>query len=378
MDNKRKICFVVAQPGTAKSFFKDHIERLSELFDVYLVANIKDVDDLSSLNLKGTKSIQIERRPSLVADIKSLWLLYRYFRKEKFFCVHSMASKPSLLMSIAAFVARVPHRIRIFTGQLWCNMKGWKRHFFKTIDRITVALNTELMVDGLPQMQFLEEQGIFRKGAAQVMANGSICGVDTKKFVFSEHTRTIERQKLNFRDEIVYIFVGRMKKEKGIYELFSAMNKLVQEYPKAKLLLVGADEENTRNSLKDYANLIDGKNVIYYGYTNSPQTLLQVADVFVMPSYREGFGMSVLEASCLNLPVICSDIYGMRDTMIDNVTGIRCKVMDSDSLYGAMQILYNNEALRLEMGKNGHDYVINRFTKKQVTDAWFEYYKSLK
>ena len=378
MSNKKKICFVVAQPGTAKSFFKDHIDRLSELFDVYLVANIKDNDDLSSLKLKGSKSIPIERKPSLLTDLKSLYLIYRYFRKEKFFCVHSMASKPSLLMAIAGFAARVPHRIRIFTGQLWCNMTGWKRLFFKTIDKLTVALNTELMVDGFPQMQYLEEQGIFKKGAAKVMAHGSICGVDTQRFIYSENTRTIEREKLNFENNVVYIFLGRMKREKGIYELFSAMNKLVQECHNAVLLLVGSDEENTREYLKNYSNLLDGKNVIYYGYSNTPQTLLQSADVFVMPSYREGFGMSVLEASCVHLPVICTDIYGMRDTMIDNVTGIRCKVMDSDSLYDAMKTLYDNKELRIEMGKKGYEYVQKYFTKEQVTEAWFEYYKNLK
>ena len=80
MEDKRKICFVVSQPGTAISFFKDHIERLSRDFDVYLVSNIKDGDDISMLKLTGYKAVQIERRPSIMADIKSVWELYKYFR----------------------------------------------------------------------------------------------------------------------------------------------------------------------------------------------------------------------------------------------------------------------------------------------------------
>ncbi len=374
----KKICFIVSTPSTAVSFFKDHFERLSEVFDIYLVANIKEGDDLSSLNLAGYKSIRIERRPSFLTDCFSLFKLYYFFKKEKFFCVHSMSAKPSLLTSIAGFMARIPHRIRIFTGQLWCNMTGWKRHFYMIIDKLTVVLDTDIMVDGISQMEYLEENAIIKRGQAQVMANGSICGVDTEKFFYSNTVRAEERNKLGFTDEVVYIFLGRMKTEKGINELLGAMNKLIVSCPKAVLLLVGTDEENCRSRLSLYPNLQDGKNTIFHGYTKTPNLLLLAADVFVMPSYREGFGVSVLEASCVGLPVICSDAYGMRDSMIDDVTGLRCKMMDVETLHKAMLTLYNNEKMRERMGRAGMEYVLRAFTKRQVTDAWFDYYLGLR
>lgn len=375
--NKKKICFIVSEPGTAVSFFKDHIERLSEVFDVYLVANIKENYDLSSLKIKGYKSISIERRPAFIADIKALFQLYLFFKEKKFFCVHSMSCKPSLMTSIAGFMARVPHRIRIFTGQLWCNMSGWKRQFFMLIDKLTVLLNTDLLVDGKSQMDFLEDQGILKKGQAKVLANGSICGVDTKRFHFSESIRKEERKRLLYENQIVFAFLGRLKTEKGINELLAAMDRLVVDYPKSTLLLIGGDEENCKGRLSKFVHLKDGENVLFYGYTKTPNLLLQAADVFVMPSYREGFGVSVLEASCLNLPVICSDAYGMRDSMIDNVTGIRCRVKDVDSLHQAMVTLYRDPELRQKLGNNGHDYVFRSFTKEQVTNAWYNYYLSL-
>lgn len=375
---KKKNCFVVSSLGTAKSFFKDHIEKLSANFDVYLVANIKDNDDLSEFKIVGYKAIQIERRPSLSADIKSLFQLYQYFKHEKFFCVHSMASKPSLLTAIAGFFARVPHRIRIFTGQIWCNMTGFKRIFFKFIDKITVVLDTELMTDGYSQMEYLEANGILKKGQASVMANGSICGIDIERFKYSDEIRQTERGKLGLNDEIVYVFIGRLKTEKGINELLSAHNRLVETCPKSILLLVGNDEENCRSRMSSFGNLKVGKNTIFYGYTKTPNLLLQAADVFVMPSYREGFGMSVLEASCVKLPVICSDAYGMRDTMLDNVTGLRCKVRDRDSLYDAMFQLYGDARKRKQMGQAGYERVVKDFSKKLVTDAWYKYYIDLK
>lgn len=375
---KKKICFVVPAVGAARSFFKDHFSRLSSDFDIFVVSNMREDEDLSDLKISGQKAIRIERKPSLISDIKSVFALYKYLRKEKFFCVHSMGPKASLVASIAGWMARVPHRIRIFTGQVWCDMVGLKRKFFIFLDKLTVAFSTELMVDGHSQMEYLEANGVLKKGQASVMANGSICGVDINRFSYSETIRIEERSKLGFTNETVYEFLGRLNTDKGINELLSAFNKLVETCPKVILLLVGSDEEHCRERVKNYPNLTDGKNVIFYGATRDPHLLLQAADIFVMPSYREGFGMSVLEASCVKLPVICSDAYGMRDTMIDNVTGLRCKVRDTDSLYNALLTLYADEAKRKQMGQAGYERATRDFSKKLVTDAWYEYYMNLK
>lgn len=375
---KKKICFVVSAPGTAVSFLKDHIERLSELFDVYLVANIKNESEISQLKLSGYKSIQIERKPNIIADIKALWELFKYLRQEQFFVVQSQASKPSLLMAIAAFFARIPNRIRIFTGQIWCNMTGWKRIAFKAVDKITVALNTEVLSDGYPQMNYLIEQKIVKPNQIKVLGNGSICGVDISRFNPDDRIRNDVRKQLNYSDDnVVYVFLGRLKRDKGIHELLSAFNKLVVDSPIARLLLLGPDEEHCIEWLSHYSNICDGERVCFYGYTPQPNIMLQAGDVYVLPSYREGFGLSVLEASCLRLPVICSDIYGMADTFVDGVTGLKCKVRDDETLLDCMKKLYIDEALRRTMGRAGRERVMKDFSKQLVTDAWFEYYKSL-
>ena len=376
---KKKICFIVAQPGTARSFFKDHIERLSEDFEVYLVGNIKSPEEIEFLKLDGYKSIEIERRPKVFKDMKALWQLFRYFKQENFFVVHSMASKPSLLTAVAGKMACIPHRIRIFTGQIWCNMHGFKRFFYRTIDKFVVALNTELLVDGYPQMHFLEDQGIFKKGQAQVLGAGSICGTDIERFKPNSEIREKLRCELKFREsDIVYEFMGRLKKDKGIDELLSAFNILSEDKKDVKLLLVGQDEENYSTKLSKYENIIVGENLILFGPTRKPNDLLLAADIFCMPSYREGFGLSVIEASSCELPVICSDIYGMADTFIDGVTGLKCKVKDVDSLLDCMLLLYKDGKNRNKMGKNGRQMVIEKFTKNLITDAWKSFYHNLK
>ena len=373
---RKKICFIVSAPSTARVFLKNHIARLSEYFDVYLVANIHDSSEIEGMNLSGYKSVGIERRPNIKKDLKALGELRRYFKEMNFDSVQAQASKPSLLTAIAAKQARIPVRIRIFTGQIWCNMTGFKRQFFKFIDRLTVRLNTHLLADGKPQMEYLIEQEIVKREKIRVLGNGSICGVDVSKFNPNENERNEVRAELGYKEEdVVYTFLGRLRKENGIKEILSAFNKLVVDCPHARLLLLGNDEDHCELWLKDYSNINNGLKVNFYGYTKQPYRMLQAGDVYMLPSYREGFGMSVLEASCMNLPVICSDIYGMADTFVNGVTGLKCKVQDDKTLYECMKKLYDDKNLREKMGKAGRKRVEELFPKELVTKAWLDFYK---
>ena len=373
---KKKICFVVSAPSTARAFLKGHIDRLSEYYDVYLVANFQDVSEIEELKLAGYKSIGIERKPNMTADIRALRELRRYLKEMRFDSVQAQASKPSLLTAIAAKQAGIPVRIRIFTGQIWCNMTGLKRLFYKTIDRLTVKLNTHLLADGYPQMKYLIEQGIVKRDKIRVLGNGSICGVDASKFNPTDEVRKEVRAELGYTDEnVVFTFLGRLKTEKGIREILSAFNMLVEERPAARLLLLGRDEENCKEWLKDYPNIGNGAKVNFYGFTKEPYRMLQAGDVYLLPSYREGFGMSVLEASCMNLPVVCSDVYGMADTFVDGETGLKCKVRDDETLCECMKKLYGDKELREKMGKAGRKRVEELFPKELVTKAWLDFYK---
>lgn len=210
-----------------------------------------------------------------------------------------------------------------------------------------------------------------------MLANGSICGIDTARFHFDERVRNLMRKELEVEDKVVYVFLGRLKREKGTRELLEAFNIIVSECPKAHLLLVGRDEENCQSWVKDYPNLDEKTNLTIYGYTSKPNDILMASDVFCMPSYREGFGLSVLEASCLGLPVICSDVYGMEDTFVEGVTGLRCKVRDSVTLAECMKTLYNQPDLRAILGNNGHERVVRDFSRELVTNAWYDFYKKL-
>lgn len=375
---KAKICFVVAVPGTANAFLRDHIEALQDNYDVYIAGNIKSRDEIAKLNVSDFHNIDIYREISLFKDIRAVWQLFRYFKKMKFDAVHSVSPKAGLTCALAARVAGIRHRTHIFTGQVWATRTGAMRSLLKSIDWIIAHLDNHILVDGESQRQFLIQNGVVRESKSHVLGAGSISGVNTERFAPSIESRAKAREEIGVNeDKVVFTFMGRANKEKGVYEIFEAFNNLVPKHPEAFLLFFGSDEGNCFSHLTEYPNIRDGVNFMYFGRTSTPGFHLQASDVFLMPSYREGFGTSVIEASCLGIPVICSDAYGIMDAMVDNVTGWRCNVADVASLQDAMEKAILSPDLRKQYGQNGRKRVLELFSGHVITQEWVKFYQHI-
>lgn len=373
----KKICFITAIHGSAYSFLRDHMAALQKEYKVHYVCNESDINNIK-VPYDAYHCVNIQRTISLIQDLKALWQLYRYFRVEKFDAVHSVTPKAGLLTSIAAFFALVPVRIHIYTGQVWANKKGPMRLLLKTMDRMIALFDNHILVDGEGQRQFLIRNKVISAQKSQVLGSGSICGVNLERFNPSEEVRVDKRRELGIDDSnTVFVFMGRLNHDKGVYELLSAYNRIASEREDVYLLFFGHDEENVSATFSLYPDVKPGSNFCYYGATPEPHKMLQAGDVFVLPTYREGFGSSVIEASALGLPVICSDAYGVMDAMVDDVTGLRCKVGDSESLYSAMVKLADDKNLQKVLGKNGRDRVIQEFNGADVTCNWVQFYAEI-
>jgi glycosyltransferase involved in cell wall biosynthesis len=132
-----------------------------------------------------------------------------------------------------------------------------------------------------------------------------------------------------------------------------------------------------KNICKNKFVKIQIDNIIYFGPTPKPQEVLQAADVFCLPSYREGFGTSVIEASLLELPIICSDTYGLTETIIENTTGLRHEVKNVNQLYNQMRLLTEDATTRSYLGKNGRQYVLDHFSADEISLHWLKFYKTI-
>lgn len=374
----RRICFVVAVPGTARSFLCDHISELAKEYEVYLVGNIKDKTEVDDLRLTGYKSIRIERGMSLWRDLKAVWSAFRYFREMKFDAVHSVTPKAGLLTAIAGRLAGIKHRTHIFTGQVWATCSGFKRWLLKTLDQIIVLLDNHIIVDGKSQRAFLVKEKVLKENQAEVFGAGSISGVNVRRFSPDPEARMTIRRELGLGDDVVtYIFLGRLNHDKGIGEIYEAFNRLAGEVCNVFLLLVGSDEEHYVDKILLYDNIKSGKNFCFYGRTSTPEKVLNAGDIFLLPSYREGFGTSVLEAACIGLPSICSDAYGLQDAYVENETGLRCRVGDVNSLYECMRRLYDDPIIAKKMGEKARQRILKDFDGSRLTEYWVDFYRKI-
>lgn len=372
---KKKICFVVAAPTSADGFLTEQIILLRKEYDVYLAANGEYGDEWKNVDVNAFYSFPIMRKTSLWKDLKALWYLTKYFHKMKFDAVHSITPKAGFICALAGFLARIKHRSHTFTGQVWATRKGVLRFLLKSLDWITAHLDNHIFADGEGQRQFLIKEGVVSNHSCKVLAKGSICGIRIDNFSPSQKIRLQKRKELGIPDnKIVFIFIGRLNKDKGCYELLSAFDKLIQKSKDAYLLMFGGDEEGISKTFNKYRNLKNRENFYYYGITHEMYNMLQVGDVFVLPTHREGFGVSVLEAQALGLPVITSDAYGVVDASVEGVTGLRVPVGDADSLCTAMEKLYCDSELRMRLGTAGRERVLSDFRSDFVANAWLDFY----
>ena len=375
----KKLCFVVSSPMTAEAFLKNHFEVLKNHFDIFLIANFPLDYNFDQVKLKREKVIHLEilRNINFYNDFKAILKLNSIIKEYKFDIVHSITPKAGLVTSLSGFISKAPIRIHTFTGQIWATKSGLYRLLLKYIDKLIATLVTHVLVDGASQLFFLKQNNVVNSKKAKVLGNGSISGVDLEKFKSNRLIRNSLREKFDISSSaIVFIFMGRLKRDKGVLDLVKAFMNLSKGFSSKELALffIGPDEENIKGLID--TSSINGS-INFIDYTSTPEQYLQLGDVFCLPSYREGFGTSVIEASALELPVICSDIYGLKDAFLDQKTGLSFKVNDIEDLKNKMSNLIENPKKIKQFGENGGIFVKENFSASFVSNCLLNFYLDL-
>ncbi len=323
-----------------------------------------------------THAIPIARRIAPLSDVISLIRLYRFLKQERPDIVHSMTPKASLLGTMAAWFAGTPVRIAMFNGEL-----KLASVVTRTIVRFTNALTcffaTHLNADGFGTRQYVEEQKITRKPIV-VFHRGNINGIDLVRFK-PRGRRQEMRNSLGFKNStLVYIYVGRIVHDKGIDELIPAFIELRERGLDIALILVGREEEKLDPILPETRRSIQHIEGIYaVGRQDNVPDWLEAADVFVLPSHREGCNCSLLEACAMGLPSVASDIRGCRDIIQDQVNGILHPAKDKDALRDAMERIYTSGFLRHQLQEQCRSYVESNFDRKDVWKEMTTFYNQL-
>lgn len=371
-ENRKSIVVFSTTAKMVRFFLVKHIEAFSKEYKVFVVCNLCEQEDILDILPKNVQVLHmpIKRNIDLFSDLKILFKLIIFLYKEGVSAIYSISPKGGFLGVLAGFISRTPVRAHTFTGQVWATKRGINKYLLKNIDRITSLLSTVLIVDSQSQKNFLESQGVIRQGKAFVIENGSISGVDTSQFYPNQSIRIGVRSDMNTSDDsIVFLFVGRLKREKGVFDLFNAFNKVCKNRSGVELWFVGDDEENVQQQLDILQN--SKCSVKFIGYTKSPEIYMQAADVFCLTSYREGFGSSVIEAAACKVPAIGSNIYGLTDAIIDKKSGFLVDVGDVEDIAFKMLELSKDKLLRDRMGKFAYKNALDKFDANKITSQLF-------
>ena len=312
-----------------------------------------EIQDHLQLNGVHFHAIKIPRKFSSLSDLRALIALYRLFRRVRFDVVHSITSKAGLLCAVAAKVAQVPIRLHTFIGQPWAGLSGPNRWAAKACDWLIVRLNTQCYADSDSQRALLVAEGIARSGKIKTLGAGSIAGVDLSRFEAGRFNRDMIKAELAIpHDAQVIVFLGRINREKGIVELVTAFNLLSQKgIQNVFLLIIGPFESDSHDLPAATKNNLEHNPYIrVLGYTDNPEKYLAVADLFCLPSYREGFGSVVIEAAAMGVPTVASRVVGLVDAVVDDMTGLLVPAKDADGLADALALLLGNPQLRRKLG----------------------------
>ncbi len=366
----KKICFVTTVSMTLKAFVIETAKYLHEEGG-YDVSFICDNDPAFAETLPDYihyYPVSMKRGISL-GGIKACREIKKIFKQQKFDLVQYSTPNASLYAALAAKSARIPVRLYCQWGLAYVGMQGTKRKIFRQVEKTVCKLSTWVEPDSFGNLNFCHAEGLYPKSKGSVIWNGSASGVNLHKFDISqkEAWRKAIREKYQLpEDAFVYGFIGRVNRDKGINELFAAFQSIRQIHSNSYLLLVGGEEisEGVNTIMYDWAQ--KEEQVLFCGFTNVVEQYLSAMDVYILPSYREGFGSAVVEAEAMGVPVIVTDIPGPTDAMIKNETGLIAKKADIATLQAAMDKLYRDRELCQQFGDAGVNLASERFDQNRL------------
>jgi glycosyltransferase involved in cell wall biosynthesis len=375
---KQSLVFVATTPFAVNAFLRTHLLALAKTHEVTLCVNTTAyplVDDVACAVC--VRHIDIARKIAPWQDLRALFQLVRCFREIRPATVHSLTPKAGLLAMLAGWLARVPWRFHTFTGQVWANKTGVGRFLLKGIDRLIALCARRVFADSASQCRFLEEEGVVRHGGVTVLGQGSVAGVDLARFRPDSAARAALRTETGVADAVpVFIFVGRLVRDKGVFDLVEAFATLNAKYGQWELWMVGPDEEGLQATLQAEGERL-GARIRWFGPTPIPERYMAAADVFVLPSYREGFGSVIIEAAACGIPAIAYRVDGVVDAIVENHTGCFAAKGNVAELSQVMERLGSDPAMLSDLGEAAQRRAVEDYSSSTVSAAWLAFYGSV-
>lgn len=384
MNEKIKIIRTATVALSLDVLLNGQLKYLDQHFEVIGVSGQDHhLDQVKSREHVKTIAVKMARPIHPVQDVKSLFRLYRVFKKEKPQIVHSITPKAGLLSMIAANFAGVPIRIHTFTGLLFPYKSGFFQWLLLTMDKVLCQFATHIIPEGQGVKNDLIKFKVTKK-PLEVIAFGNVNGINTKHF-HPDLIPSDDVQKFNEKHTIkptdkVFVYIGRKVRDKGNEELIQAINRLAKVYPNLKLIYVGPYEETDSLSQSTH-QLIDEltKNnvIIPFGFEKDIRLFLKVADVLILPSYREGFPNILLQALAMETPCIATNICGCDEIIQNNQNGFLIQKQSETELYEAIEKYILDDDLVNQQKPYTRSMIREKYDNAVVWSALLNYYNKM-
>lgn len=364
-----RLCVVVTVDVTLLNLCRGRLEHLSANgFDVTAVCAPTARGE--EIRARGVRLVTapLTRRVSPIADLRAIWALYRFFRREAFDIIEVSTPKAALVGAIAAWLAGAPCVVHLLRGLAY-EQQGWvRRRWLKAAHWVPCRLAHRVISISRSTLELGLADGLFAAGRGVVLGYGSSNGIDTDRFrppTASERRET--RNELGIpADSVIIGFVGRLTRDKGVTELWSAFREASASRPGLRLLIVGDFEHADRPPQEVEQALRHSNRVHLIGWREDIPRCLWAMDVFALPTHREGFGTALLEAAAAGLPVITTNAAGWWDAMEAGREALRVPIGDGPALAREIARMADDAAERQRLAVAGRAKVLSAFECRKV------------
>jgi glycosyltransferase involved in cell wall biosynthesis len=381
---KQKLIRITTVPLSLDKLLSGQLRFMSAHYEVIAVAAEKEyLEKIGAKEKVRTFHLEMSRKITPLADLLAVIRLYFFLRNEKPFLVHSHTPKAGIVGMLAAKWAGVPHRLHTVAGLPLLEAKGFKRKLLDFVEKVTYACATKVYPNSIGLKDIIIQNNYSNPGKLKVIAQGSSNGIDTAFFnpdLFSDEQNQILREKWGLtREHFVFIFVGRLVKDKGINEMVEAFLEVHKTHDKARLLLVGDYEQDLDPlSPKTLEAIEHNMAIVAVGFQYDVRPFFAIANALVFPSYREGFPNVVMQAGAMNLPCIVSDINGCNEIILEGVNGTIIPVKNTAVIVEKMNCFVEKTAYHKLLQSNARKMIITRYDQHVVWEAILDEYHLLK
>ena len=378
-----KLIRITTVPISLEKLLNNQLLFMKDYYEVTAISSDKEnLERLGKSQYIPVYAVEMTRKITPWQDLKALWQLYRYLKKEQPLIVHTHTPKAGTIGMIASKMAGVPHRLHTVAGLPLLEINGTKRKLLNLVEKITYSCASKIYPNSKGLKNIIIQEGFCKPGKIKIIANGSTNGIDTQFFnpekISNEDLFHLKKSLGINPTDFIFIYAGRLTGDKGINELLVAFQKITTQFNQAKLLLVGFFESELDPLRKETLFEIEkNSQVIFVPFQKDVRPYYAVSDVLVFPSYREGFPNAVLEAGAMRLPSIVTNINGCNEIIEHQKNGILIPPKDCNALFTAMKEIIIDTNLRNYLQQNARPMVVSRFEQIVVWEALLAEYQKL-